>query len=56
MENNSEKTKVYIVFDLDKKSIWSVNSTPEKAKESEASLKEMRVGGADTEIIEEYLD
>lgn len=56
MSDTKEKIKVYIVFDCDQKSIWSVNSTLEKAKESEASLNDMRVCGADTKIIEEYVD
>jgi len=59
MEQPKEKQKVYIVLDFDtsqKNSIWSVNSTMEKAIESEKSLNDMRVGGADTKIIIETID
>jgi hypothetical protein len=47
------------VLDYDappKNSIWSVNSTMEKAIESEKALNDMRVGGADTKIIVENID
>jgi len=57
--SKQEKQKVYIVLDYDappKNSIWSVNSTIQKAIESEKSLNDMRVGGADTKIIEENID
>ena len=50
---------VYIVLDCEaplKDAIWSVNSTMEKAIESEKQLNEMRVGGALTKIIEERVD
>ena len=50
---------VYIVLDCEappKDVIWSVNSTMEKAIESEKQLNEMRVGGALTKIIEERVD
>ena len=50
---------VYIVLDCEappKDVIWSVNSTMEKAIESEKQLNEMRVGGALTKIIEEPVD
>jgi hypothetical protein len=59
MNNQKEKQKVYIVLDYDappKNSIWSVNSTMEKAIESEKALNDMRVGGADTKIIVENID
>jgi len=50
---------VYIVLDCEappKDVIWSVNSTIEKAIESEKQLNEMRVGGALTKIVEECVD
>jgi hypothetical protein len=50
---------VYIVLDCEappKDVIWSVNSTMEKAIESEKQLNEMRVGGALTKIVEERVD
>ena len=50
---------VYIVLDCEappKDVIWSVNSTMEKAIESEKQLNEMRVGGTLTKIIEERVD
>ena len=50
---------VYIVLDCEappKDVIWSVNSTMDKALESEKQLNEMRVGGALTKIIEERVD
>ena len=56
---NSLLCAVYIVLDCEappKDAIWSVNSTMEKAIESEKQLNEMRVGGAVTKIIEERVD
>ena len=50
---------VYVVLDCEaapKDVIWSVNSTMEKAIESEKQLNEMRVGGALTKIVEERVD
>jgi hypothetical protein len=36
--------------------VWSVNSTMEKAIESQKELNDMRVGGAVTKIIEEKVN
>lgn len=50
---------VYIVLDCEappKDVIWSVNSTMEKAIESEKQLNQMRVGGALTKIVEERVN
>ena len=50
---------VFLVLDLEASPndvVWSVNTTMEKAIESQKRLNDMRVGGAVTKIIEEKVN
>ena len=50
---------VFLVLDLEASPndvVWSVNSTMEKAIESQKELNDMRVGGAVTKIVEEKVN
>jgi hypothetical protein len=50
---------VFLVLDLEASPndvVWSVNTTMEKAIESQKGLNDMRVGGAVTKIIEEKVN
>lgn len=50
---------VFLVLDLEASPndvVWSVNTTMEKAIESQKELNDMRVGGAVTKIIEEKVN
>ncbi len=56
---NTVLPAVFLVLDLEASPndvVWSVNSTMEKAIESQKELNDMRVGGAVTKIIEEKVN
>jgi len=56
---NTMLPAVFLVLDLEASPndvVWSVNTTMEKAIESQKGLNDMRVGGAVTKIIEEKVN